>query len=522
MTEPHVDPHESVNEAENETMASPSHKSKGHLKKRWLFFGTLGVIFVVAYCVVNVDSFTDVFTRIGEVISPIIIGCVIAYLLNPILKFYEYVVFRKLKRKGNLRLGISLLCTFLTALAVLAVIIAMILPELVDSISQLVTNYEQYLNGLLGFIQSFINKFELDVDISDMQKLTAFIQNMFGEAENLATEILDKLQSFVFDSNLISDVWGFVSKLFSTFMNIILGIFIAIYILSSKEKRYAQINKFRAAYLNEKQDGKITEVVALVDKTFGGFFKGVLLDAVAVGVVTFLLLSIFRVSQYNLLIAAICAITNIIPVFGPFIGAIPSGLIVLITNPEKFLVFIILVVVIQQIDGNILCPMIQGNNTGVSSLAVLVAITVMGGLFGLPGMIIGVPVFAVIIELCKRSIEDRLRGQNKQTDTTHYYRAGAIGNAEEEVYYEHAHWKYKYDHSRLKPHVEKLLAAIRRIGKSKAAESPVEAAESPVEAAKSPDEAADTPADTVKPPIETAEPSAETAENPPKDDQSQS
>lgn len=474
MNEIHTDP--------QEPMTEPTKKAKLRLQKRWLFFGTLAVIFIAAYCIVNVDSFSSVFKRLGDVIAPLIIGVIIAYLCNPFLKFYEYVVFRKLKRKGNLRLGISLLCTFFTVVAILAAILAIIIPELYESISQLVTDYEFYLNGLLGFIQSIIDRFELDVDVSDVQKLTVFLQKMFGEAEDTVTDLLTWLQKFILDGNIIGDVWGFLSKFFGTLMDVILGIFIAFYILSSKEKRFAQINKFRSAYFNEKTNGKITEVVTLVDKTFGGFFKGMLLDALAVGVVTFLLASICRISPYNLLISAICAITNIIPVFGPFIGAIPSGLIVLITNPEKFLLFIILVVIIQQIDGNILCPMIQGNNTGVSSLAVLVAITVMGGLFGIPGMIIGVPVFAVIIELVKRAIEERLQKQSKQTDTTHYYRAGAIGNAEEEVYYEHAHWRYKYDHSRLKPHVDKLLAAITRVGQKNHAAPADTAVEAPAEA----------------------------------------
>ena len=143
----------------------------------------------------------------------------------------------------------------------------------------------------------------------------------------------------------------------------------------------------------------------------------------------------------------------------------PSAFIVLISNPEKFFLFIFLVLVIQQIDGNILCPMIQGNNTGVSSLSVLIAITVMGGFFGLGGMIIGVPVFAVMIELGKRAIEARLQKKGMATDTIAYYADNAIGNAEEDVYYEHAHWKYKYDHSRIKPHVDKVLAAIKRIVK---------------------------------------------------------
>lgn len=460
-----TEPQEPKEPHETHEPVPPKHRF--HFRKRWLFFGTLATIFLVAYCAVHINSFSDVFKRTCDVISPLIIGCIIAYFCNPILKFYEYVVFRKLKSKSNIRSGISLLFTILSFLGLLAILVSIVLPELVNSIKQLIANYEFYLNGLLSFVQSIINRFRLDVDISDMQKLTDFLRNLFGEAGDLATNILNKLQSYVLDTNLLGDVWGFLSKVFSTFLNIILGLFIAIYILSSKEKRVAQINKFRAAFLSEKQNKKFSELCTLVDKTFGGYFKGVLLDAVFVGILMLLLLSIFHISQYNLLIAAICAITNIIPVFGPYIGAVPSCLIVLITNPENLLWFILIVVIVQQIDGNILVPLIQGNNTGISSLAVLVSITLMGGFFGVGGMIIGVPVFAVIIELCKRAIEERLVKAGKVTDTTHYYRKEAIGNAEKEVYYEHAHWKYQYDHSRLKPHIDKLLATILRIGKKK-------------------------------------------------------
>ncbi len=458
MTEPHDQvPH---------STKSPTRK----IPKRVFFFGACAVVAILVYCIANAHSLSSFFASIGDVISPLIIGGVIAYLCNPFLKFYEYVVFRKMG-KSNLRRGLSLLLTVLTFFGILAVVIALILPELIDSITQLITNHEFYLNSLLGFAQGIINKLPENVaghiDISDIEKLNAFLTDMFGAGEDIMSQVLSFLQGFLLDSNLIGDVWTFVVDVFNTFMDLILGLFIAFYILSSKEKRVAQINKFRAAFFSEERNAKISEVFKLVDHTFGGFIKGVLLDAVAVGVVTFILLTIFNVSEYNLLISTICAVTNIIPVFGPFIGAIPSAFIVLISNPDKLLLFIILVLIIQQIDGNILCPMIQGSNTGISSLAVLVAITVMGGFFGLGGMVIGVPIFAVVIELCKRTIVSRLKKKGLSTDTTDYYAANAVGNAEEDVYYEHAHLKYKYDHSRLKPHVDKLIAAIGRKGKDK-------------------------------------------------------
>ena len=454
----------------NSPPPAPQHPStpptRRRVPKRVFFFGACAVIAIIVYCIANANSFVAVFNKLGDVLAPLIIGGIIAYLCNPFLKFYEYVVFRKMG-KSNLRRGLSLLLTVLTAFGILAVVIALIVPELIDSISQLVNNHEYYLNQLLALVQSLIDKFQLNVDISDVEKLNHFIEDAFGTAEEAVVKLLSTLQGFTGEAGIFDNIWAFFTDVFNTFKNLILGLFIAFYILSSKEKRKAQISKFRAAYFSDERNERITEISKLVDRTFGGFIKGVLLDALAVGVVTFLLMTICNISEYNLLIAAICAVTNIIPVFGPFIGAIPSGLIVLISNPEKFLLFIILIVIIQQIDGNLLCPMIQGNNTGVSSLAVLVAITVMGGFFGIVGMVIGVPVFAVIIELVKQAIEKRLRGQGKSTDTTDYYPSNAVGNAEEDVYYEHAHWKYKYDHSRIKPYVDRMLSAIGRIGKKK-------------------------------------------------------
>ena len=153
---------------------------------------------------------------------------------------------------------------------------------------------------------------------------------------------------------------------------------------------------------------------------FGGYFTGVLIDAIFVGVITFIALIIFGV-PYASLVAVIVAITNVIPIFGPFLGAIPSAFIIFISEPSKAIVFIILILVIQQIDGNIIAPRILGNSTGMSSLAVIVAITIMGSIFGFMGMLIGVPVFAVIIALIKELVEERLAMKELPVETSHYY-----------------------------------------------------------------------------------------------------
>ncbi len=444
----------------------PEHPEKKHLHKRWFFFGTCAILFIIAFCIANADHFSAVFAKIGTILTPLIIGCVIAYLCNPFLNFYEYIAFRRI-RHTSLRRGLSLLCTMLTAFGIIAVIIALIVPELVNSIETLITGYKGYLDKLLTFVQGIINRitenWDVDIDISDVDKLKEFITKMFGSVQDALNKVLGVLQNFVLDENFLNDVWVFLKGVVDVFKNLLLGIFIGFYLLSSREKRVAQLRKFRAAFFSEKQDSRLGEIVALVDRTFGAYIKGMLLDALAVGVVTFIFLTIFQISDYNLLIAAICGVTNIIPVFGPFIGAIPSALIVLISNPDNLLPFIIIILVIQQIDGNILVPKIQGNNTGISSLAVLVAITVMGSMFGIIGMVIGVPIFAVIIELVKQLVERRLVARDVPTDTTYYYASNAVANAEEEVYYEHAHLLYLYEHSKLKVYVDRTLAAFRRL-----------------------------------------------------------
>lgn len=431
------------------TAETPKRKEpkKPPLTKRTIFFGSCAVIAILLYTMVNLDSFSSIYKKAEQILAPITIGCIIAYLCNPIMRFFEYIVFGKMK-KGALHRMLSLLLTMITVFGLVAGVIALIVPELINSINQLTKRLPSYAAGLRGFLENIIQelneKLPEGVDIPSTDELLSFLK-----LDDIRS-VLDKAGTFLSKVNAVDGIWKFLVSVFTAVKNLLLGLFIAFYILASKEKRSAQIRKARAALLTEKQDRKFTEVVTLVDKTFGSYVKGMLLDSLAVGIVTFILLSIFRVSDYNLLIAAICGVTNIIPVFGPFIGAIPSALIVLISNPSKLIVFILLILVIQQIDGNIIVPRIQGNNTGISSLAVLIAITVMGSLFGVMGMIIGVPIFAVIIELCKRALEERLKKRGRPTDTVAYYPSDAVGNAEEEVYYEHSHLRYLYDHSKLK------------------------------------------------------------------------
>ena len=428
--------------------------------KRSVFYIAATVIALALFAASVMEPLIRVLRYILSVLSPLIIGGVIAYLCDPILEFFEYRAFKRMK-KGNLRRGLALFCTVITAFGIVALVFAMMIPQLIRSLTELFNNYESYLNSFLAWLQNILNSITANlhveiVDISDVDKLMVFLEDAFGSAENAFSKVLAELQKFADDGNLLEKTWSVLLELFNTFKNVFIGIFIAFYFLASKEKRGAQFRKFRKAMFSKKTDERIEEILTLTDKTFGGFIYGKILDSIVIGILTFVLLSIFDVSPYNLLIATFVGITNVIPVFGPFIGAIPTFFIVLISNPDKAFLFLLLILIIQQLDGNVIGPKILGDNCGVSSLCVIIAIAICSALWGVMGMLIGVPIFAVVIELIKRMLEARLTAKGEPTDTLDYYSAHAVGNAEMDVYYEHSTLRYSYEHSKLKPRLERL------------------------------------------------------------------
>lgn len=435
---------------------------KKRLDAKAVSFFVLGITAVVLFLIVNIQAVTDFFRTVGGHIAPLVVGAVIAYLCDPILRFYEYTLFRRVKSNG-LRRGVSLFLTMLTALGALALILVMIVPQLVDSIRSLVANYDKYLDDLLRFVQRLVDQITKDmpieVNISSKERLVALITDVFGSVEDFYNEFVSPIMGSV---NPGQTVWGAVDGTFTFLKNFVLGLFIALYILTSKEKRIGQIQKFRRAMFKPETDTKLTSLVSLVDRSFGGFIYGKLIDSIIIGILTFGLMTVLEVSPYNLLIATFVGVTNIIPVFGPFIGAIPSFLIVLISNPSKAFLFIILILVIQQLDGNVIGPKILGDNVGVSSLTVLVAITLCGSLWGVGGMLIGVPLFAVVIEVVRRILEVRLAARGEPTDTAAYYPKDALTDAERDLYYEHAGLRYRYEHSRLKQRVDRVLEKMSR------------------------------------------------------------
>ncbi len=419
-----------------------------------IVIGILIVAFGLVYGFIN-GSITKFFNDLMEIISPIIIGFVMAYLSNPIVTFLERRIFWWIPKFTPKRL-LSIIVTFVVIIIFISFIITMLIPSILSTLQSFwdtyIVNYESSLKALAHKINTLMDDivFLETVQRIDPDGLVEWIRDKFPwidqivEGDFSAIFPTDATNSDNVDSssnvniaNLLTTenivyVLGYVlslgSSVFNVVKNVILGIFIAIYMLMSKEKSKAYLRRLLNGFLSPKKVRAIIRFGELLDRSFGGFIEGQLLDAIVVGIISYIVFVIFKLPIPHLL-ATIIAVTNVIPVFGPFIGGIPAALLVFLTQPEKVILFIILIVIIQQIDGNLICPHILGDRINISSLATITAIVTMGGLFGIFGMVIGVPVFAVIIHLINNFTMNSLRRKGLETSLNHYY-VGSIDRIE--------------------------------------------------------------------------------------------
>ena len=340
-------------------------------------------------------------------LQPFIIGGALSYLLNFILKFYEdrilsHDFFKSLKK--SYKRSVGLLLTYITASIITYLFIQFVLPQLVDSIVGLVNNIPEYVNELTRVTNDIFDNLNLQPEYSNL------ITDKFGES---VTYIITMI------SNLIPVIGNFVVGATSSILNIIIGIIISIYILIDKEKFMALGKKIVYALCSKEKAKFILRLATQSNMTFSRFIGGKILDSFIIGVLTFLILTIFKM-PYVLLISVIVGVTNIIPFFGPFIGGIPAAIIILFVSPIQALWFIVIIVVIQQIDGNIIGPKILGDSIGLSAFWILFSLLVAAKLMGFVGMIIGVPLFAIFYSIIKEIIEEKLAKKGLPIETDKY------------------------------------------------------------------------------------------------------
>lgn len=451
---------------------------------------------VLLYAIVNVGAIREFIGRVWVIFAPVVYGFCIAYLCNPIMKVFDDHVFKKIKFPG-LRRALSLTMTTLVVLAIIAALLGILVPEIVRSIQRLVANYDAYLDEIISLVNQSIVRLENLMGKAPAQgtqyihpeeikaAVTKAINSVFDSSKSLLEQIMvlfdedsssalkklmDKL--FPYTGTLINKVYVFIIDAF-------FSILIAFHLLASKETRLAQVKKIRKAIFTKEQNKFINNVLNIINNSFGSYIEGKLLDSAIIFVLCLISFWIFDVSEYFVLIAVMIGITDIIPIVGPFIGAIPGGFIILITNPSKFLLYVILVLLIQQLEGNIISPKILGDQMGVSALCVLVSIIVMGTIFkGNPiALILSVPLFAVMVELGKMFIEARLVKKGLPTDTAEYYR-GAVTEDEIDLamHYQNRKLAYYFEHSKFKKwfdkrREQKQLKKLQKLAEKEAAES---------------------------------------------------
>ena len=351
--------------------------------------------------------FISKFQEIIAVFQPFIVGATIAYLLNFILKFYEEELLENIigvNMKKKSKRGIGLLLTYMTFLLFVILFIKFVLPQLFESLLGLANSIPTYVNNLSSFLQNNMDNTAIQSEV-----LVAITDKV-----NMAVEYIIKVAA-----DMIPILGNMVMSITSSIWNIVLGIIISMYILMDKEKFYALSRKVCYGMFSKKKSNIIIKITQKVNYTFGRFIAGKMIDSFIIGVLTFMVLIIFKM-PYAPLISVIIGITNIIPFFGPFIGAVPSTIIILFVSPVKALWFLIIIFIIQQVDGNIIGPKILGDSIGISPFWILFSILIMGKLIGIVGMIIGVPLFAVIYSIIKEIIEERLKEKGLPISTEEY------------------------------------------------------------------------------------------------------
>ena len=376
------------------------------------------------YLLFHSEKFTALITSFFSILTPIIAGLVIAYILNPVMRFLEFKIFyplwNRIKPKKDHTYAkeaiiIRLICAFLTLILFIALIYSLVIslmPQLIINIQSILGRIPVYLlnvndyyaNVLVKYpkLENLLEQYSIDMSQLFYNKVLPYFEELIGKT---STSLL-----------------GSIISIFKSLLNFIIGIIISLHLLIDKEKFCAQSKKVLYAFLKRERANNFINNLRYSDKIFGGFISAKCIDSIIIGILCYIGMLIMKL-PYPVLIAVVVGITNVIPYFGPFIGAIPSAFFILMVDPKKCLIFLIFVIVLQQFDGNILGPKILGDSTGLNSFWVIFSITVFSGIFGVAGMFIGVPVFAVIYAAFKTLINKRLEIKHMPVETNYYIKS---------------------------------------------------------------------------------------------------
>lgn len=375
-------------------------------------FGAIGLSVAFFFLLYRLQGVEEALNKVVDILMPFIYGGVIAYLLRPMCNWYSMKFSQAFKGKRNeLAEVLAIISSMATGLLVLYMLVIMIAPQLYESVVSLWESIPEKAEQLLAWATETFGENEVLLRYFDLS-----YEAVYSALDKWAGETLKP-----YVSSLVTGVGMSVWKVLLFFKNILIGMIVAVYLLASRKRFSRQGVLVIRSIFKPRWADLVLEEIAYIDRVFGGFIDGKLVDSAIIGVLCYIGCSIFKFPN-ALLVSAIVGITNVIPFFGPFLGAIPSVLLILIESPIKALWFSLFVLGLQQLDGNVIGPKILGDHTGVSSFWVLFSILLFGGLWGIVGMIVAVPLFAVIYDLLKRLVRRGLIKHGYMDDMKDYNR----------------------------------------------------------------------------------------------------
>ena len=423
-----------LSDASESPASEQGYRQKMAWNRNYLQLGL--IVFLVAvgvllfyYLLFHTESLMKNYQKFVHILNPVFVGLIIAYLLTPILNtietnllkplFYKTLKIKKTTAARHWMRAVSVVITAATALLVVYGVIRMLLSTIVPSVTNIVMNFDTYTNNFIAWISS------ITIDNPDLGEYFTSLVDRYSEdaIEWVDTNVLDKTSSLLRSLSLS------IISFFKSVWNFIIGFIISIYVLSSKEAFVARSKKLTYALYPREKANRIVEAMRYTHKTFIGFISGKVLDSIIIGLICFIATTLMQ-TPYAALVSLIIGITNIIPFFGPYLGAIPTTLLIFMVDPmhpQAALSFALFIIILQQVDGNIIGPKILGESTGLSGFWVIFSITLFGGLFGIFGMIIGVPVFAIIYNGIKSFTVERLKKKQQPTDTADYINFARMG-----------------------------------------------------------------------------------------------
>lgn len=376
-------------------------KNNKYLSIALYSFGVIAATVILIFIMLDPDRITGAINNFLTILSPVITGFVLSFILNPTLNFFENIVFKKVltsDKHKKLKRALSMVLTYLLFFGILSLFVMLIVPSLIDSITDLLRNIRGYYTKGIELIEGFLARFNISSEV-------------LGPFNDIGNKIIELVIDTM--NKLLPRLGTIANSAISVLKNTFIGFAFSIYMLASKEIFRKQFSRVLFTFTRKKTHDRALRVAHLSYHTFSKYISGYLVDSLIIGIICYIVMLIFG-WPYPALISIIIGVFNMIPIFGPIIGAIPSVLLIFLINPWQALFFVIFIVILQQIDGNFICPRILGERIGIKPFWVMLAIVVGGSMFGIAGMLISVPTFAVIYSLARTYLDRKYHEKLKK------------------------------------------------------------------------------------------------------------